>query len=442
MLRLIGFLVFVGLAVAGSVWMADRPGDVTVQWLGWRVDTSVPILLLCVGLLLVALAALLRLVLSFLRIPGLVSRFSSRRALRNGLNPLADATAALITGDAKNARKKAEHARGLLADKGPATLILARAALLSGDSARARTLHQLLVKDKAMALAGLKGLMELAEADGDDATAADLAAQAVARDGRCDWAVRALFAAECKTAAWDAAQRTLDQGRKSGVFSDEERDRLTATLLCLHTDAAAEKNETFEATRFAKKAVSTAPTYGPAIIRLARSEAAEGNMSKAAAVLEEQWRRAPHAALGQAYMALWSDLAPLEQVRKAESLAERNPEHLESRLIVAAAAQKAGLWGQARGRLKGLLAVTPVERRAALMMASIEEADGGSQQEITHLLRVALETPIGPASVSAVTWSCGACNDTIDHWAPLCPTCGAFGTLGWGSGRALMLHKD
>jgi HemY protein len=438
MLRLISFLIFVGLAVAGSVWMADRPGDVTVQWLGWRVDTSVPILLLCVGFLVVALGALLRLALSFLRIPGLVSRFSSRRALRKGLNALADATAALIAGDAKVAQKKAEQARGLLADKGPATLILARAALLSGDADKARSLHQLLVDDKAMALAGLKGLLELAQAEGDSESVADLAARAVKRDGHCDWAVRALFAAECKAHSWQAAQRTLDQGRKSGVFSDEERDRLTATLLCLHVDEASEKGETFEATRFAKKAVATAPTYVPAVIRLARAEALEGNLKKASAVLEEQWRRAPHAALSQVYMELWSDLAPLEQVKKAEALAERNPEHRESRLLVAAAAQKAGLWGQARGRLKGLLESAPIERRAAVMMAAIEEADGGSPQEISRWLRVALDAPQDGA---AARWSCGSCNDSLDDWAPFCPSCGAFGSLGWGSGRALMVQS-
>jgi HemY protein len=439
MLRLISFLILVGLAVAGSVWMADRPGEVTVQWLGWRVDTTVPILLLAVGILLVAAGALLRLLISLLRVPGLVSRFTSRRALRKGLNALADATAALIAGDAKVARKKAETARGLLADKGPATLILARAALLSGDNEKAEQLHKLLVEDKAMALAGLKGLLELAQARGDAEAVADLAAQAVKRDGHCAWAVRALFDAECKAAQWEAAQRTLDQGRKAGVYSDQERDRLTATLLCLHTDTAADKGETFEATRLAKKAVAAAPAYLPAVLRLARCEAAEGNVSKASAVLEEQWRRTPHASLAQAYMALWSDMPVLEQVKKAEALAERNPDHAESRLLVARAAQKGGLWGQARGRLKPLLDAVPVDRRAALMMAAIEEADGGNSAEVARWLKVAAETPLGAGQLDAVEWSCGACNDTLDAWGPVCPSCGTFGSLGWGSGKALVV---
>ena len=41
MLRLIGFLIGVALAAAGLAWLADRPGELIVQWQGYQVETSV-----------------------------------------------------------------------------------------------------------------------------------------------------------------------------------------------------------------------------------------------------------------------------------------------------------------------------------------------------------------------------------------------------------------
>ena len=43
---LIRFLIAAALVVAATVWLADRPGAVRFDWLGWRVETSVPVVLL------------------------------------------------------------------------------------------------------------------------------------------------------------------------------------------------------------------------------------------------------------------------------------------------------------------------------------------------------------------------------------------------------------
>ena len=41
MIRLIAYLVFVVLAAWGLSWIADRPGSLTIEWLGYDIRTSV-----------------------------------------------------------------------------------------------------------------------------------------------------------------------------------------------------------------------------------------------------------------------------------------------------------------------------------------------------------------------------------------------------------------
>jgi HemY protein len=39
MIRLVLFLVSVAVIAAGFVWVADRPGDVAITWMGYRIET-------------------------------------------------------------------------------------------------------------------------------------------------------------------------------------------------------------------------------------------------------------------------------------------------------------------------------------------------------------------------------------------------------------------
>ncbi|MGZ5914202.1 MAG: heme biosynthesis protein HemY, partial [Hyphomicrobium sp.] len=41
MLRLIGFLVAVALVAGGLAWLADRPGELSIDWQGYVIETSV-----------------------------------------------------------------------------------------------------------------------------------------------------------------------------------------------------------------------------------------------------------------------------------------------------------------------------------------------------------------------------------------------------------------
>ena len=52
MWRALAFLAFLALAAFGAVWIADRPGVVTITWNGYEVATSLAVAL--VGVLIAA----------------------------------------------------------------------------------------------------------------------------------------------------------------------------------------------------------------------------------------------------------------------------------------------------------------------------------------------------------------------------------------------------
>jgi HemY protein len=86
MIRVVTFLLAVAVIAAGFVWFADRPGDVTITWMGYRTETSVMVAALAIAALVIVLMALWTIVRAILRSPEQVSLlFRHRRAVKGYL---------------------------------------------------------------------------------------------------------------------------------------------------------------------------------------------------------------------------------------------------------------------------------------------------------------------------------------------------------------------
>ena len=51
MLKVVIFLTTAALLALGIAWFADRPGNVSVTWLGYRIETSILVAIFAVALL-------------------------------------------------------------------------------------------------------------------------------------------------------------------------------------------------------------------------------------------------------------------------------------------------------------------------------------------------------------------------------------------------------
>ena len=137
MIRVVIFLVLVGLVALGAAWLADRPGEVVVTWQGMHIETSVMVL---AAALLVAVAALLLLwtVLSALvRSPFTLRRYRHRRRGERAYEAISRGLIAIGSGDLAAARKHAAEAKRLASSEPLALLLDAQHAQLSGDRSAA-----------------------------------------------------------------------------------------------------------------------------------------------------------------------------------------------------------------------------------------------------------------------------------------------------------------
>ncbi len=133
MIRIILFLFLVGVVALGAAVIADQTGDVTLSWSVWRIDTSLPVLVLAVLLLVLAAMLVWAIIRSFLNAPERVRRLRRERRQAKGRNAITQGLIAIGTGDHFAARRHADVAKRLAHQDPLAMLLHAQTAQLHGD---------------------------------------------------------------------------------------------------------------------------------------------------------------------------------------------------------------------------------------------------------------------------------------------------------------------
>lgn len=430
--RLFLFALLVAALVVVAVWLAERPGQVSVHWLGWRIDTSVPVLLVAMLAFMTLVSVLARFVGAVVAAPG---RFLARRRekrRRRGYAALSDGLAAVAIGDRKAAGKLARQADRLLADPQLTGLLTAQAAELTGDEAESERRLKTMVERPQTALLGLKGLLALAQRRGDPAAALDYARRAWAMGVPAQDLAEALFRLQAGIGQWVEAEITLDEARKRRAMKPEDIRHLSALVQLERSLQAERDGDPAAALALALKAHQADFTLVEASARAARLLHRAGKDRKALATIVTTWQVAPHPQLVEACIALAPAETPLQRVKRLERLVRANPDAADGHVALAEAALAAKLWGQGRNHLELAAKLRP-SAGTFFLLARLEREERQDEAAAQAWIGKAATAPAEPA------WHCHACGKPADSWTSACPACGAFDALDWRQPVAALL---
>ena len=446
MLRALFIFIVVALLSALAIWLADNPGDLTMHWRGYEIRTS-----FVVGVGVMALAAFLvllvyRIVSGFIDTPASVSAFLEKRRQQKGFLALSRGMVAVAAGDAAEAKRYAAQAHKLL-DAPPLTLLLAaQAAQLEGDEKSASGYFERMLDAPETAFLGLRGLFIQARRAGDREQALAHARRAFELRPQTPWAAQAVFEIEAAEEDWDGALKTLDREVSAKVISRDKARRRRAVLLTAKAMTAAEatqgqageaqKAALEKAVVLALDAVALEPAFAPTVALAARLCSETGRARKAARLIEAAWDVEPHPDLADVWLNMTDGESGYDRAVRARVLAARNPEHIESRILVARGAIGARDWTAAREALAvyaGPDATETPTQRICELMAEIEEGAFGDRGAARGWLARALHAPQDPQWTGE--------NYRSPRWAPIDPMTGAFDALVW-TAPAIALARE
>jgi len=408
MIRVVLFLLAVAVLAAGFVWLADRPGDVAVTWMGYHIETSVMVAALAVAVLAVVLMALWAIVRGIMRSPEQAALFFRHRRAMKGYLAISRGLIAVGAGDLRSARRSADEAARLSPGDPLALLLSAQSAQMAGDRGGAERAFREMTRRDDTRLLGLRGLYIEAQRHA-DAQAARLAAEEAGKASPAPvWAGQAVLDYRCAAADWAGALEALDRMKGALEKADYRRKRavlLTARALALETiDRDAARGDVLEA-------VKLAPDLVPAAAFAGRRLAEAGEQRKARRILEKAWALSPHPDIAEAYADLRLGDSARERLARMQKLAAQVPGQREGALAVAHAALDAREFAAARAALAAYLAAPT--RRVAILMAQIEEAEHGDEGRVREWMGRAMRAAGDPA------WT--ADGVVSERWMPVSP---------------------
>jgi HemY protein len=408
MIRLILFLLAVAVLAAGFVWVADRPGDVAITWMGYHIETSVMVAALAIAVLVLVLLLLWTIVRGILRSPEQISLFFRHRRAMKGYLVISRGLIAVGAGDLRGARKFADAAARLSPGDPLALLLTAQSAQMADDRGGAERAFREMARRDDTKLIGLRGLYIEAQRR-DDAHAARLAAEEAGRATPAPaWAGQAVLDYRCAAADWAGALDALDYMKGALEKADYRRKYavlLTARALALEAiDRDASRAAVLEA-------VKLAPDLVPAVALAGRRLAEAGKVRKARKILEKAWAINPHPDIAEAYANLRLGDSARKRLTRVQKLASQVPGQLEGALAVARAALEAREFSVARAALAPYLSAPT--RRVATLMAEIEESEHGDEGRVREWMSRAMRASGDPV------WT--ADGVVSERWLPVSP---------------------
>lgn len=420
MIRSISFLLLIGVIALGAASVAETGGDVTLAWNGWRVSTSLLVLLLGFIVILAAAMMLWSVARSIMRMPA---RMRQRRRERNrtkGRHAITQGLVAIGAGDADAARRFAAEARRHSIDDPLTLLLAAQSAQLSGDRDSARRTFEEMAARADMRSLGLRGLFIEAQRNDDAASAIAVAEEALRAAPATAWASHAVLGFRCAQGDWSGAIALIERNYSSGAINRDAYRRQRAVLLTARAQEL-ETSDREQSRANVLEAIKLAPTLIPAAALAGKFLSETQQTRKAMQVIETAWRAQPHPDLADAYAHVRLGDSALERLRRMEKLADKTPDDPEGALGIARVAADAREFARARAALAPLL--EQPTQRVALLMAEIERGEHDDDGAARAWTMRAVHARRDPA------WT--ADGYVSDRWRPVSPTTGRIDAFQW-----------
>lgn len=422
MVRVLIYFGIVFLLALGGAWMADRPGIVTLDWQGYRIQASLLVTVVALGALMVSSVFVWGFLRFIWKSPTLVGRFMERRRRDRGFDALSQGLLALGAGDTMHARKFGYKADKLLLGNEPAAkLLLAQTSQLEGNHTESRKRFEEMLEDNRSMAVGLHGLYIEAEREQEPAAARHFAEEAFNLVPGLKWAGNAVLGYQAVSGDWEEAISTLERNYASNMIDKKILRRHKAVLLTARA-LELESEDPDRAKKMAVEAHGLAPSLVPAAIVAARLRTRAGEIRRASKILETTWKADPHPDIAEAYAHVRPGDSVLDRLNRVKTLASLRSYSSEGAIAVAIAAIEAKHYDEAREQLKRVLRSEP-SQRAFLLMADLEEREHGDQGRIREWLSRAVRAPqdkvwIADGVVSA-------------NWAPVSPKTGRVDAYEW-----------
>lgn len=426
MIRNLWLIALLGILAMAAGWMAEHPGQVTLQWFGYEVETSAAFLAVALVIAAFALWIGFRILAMLLFMPSHLGKARGAAAQQRGLTALTDAFIALGDQDAQTASKHLKIAEKYLPDPTLPHLLGLQIARQQGDEAALRQQFQALQDSAQTRPLALRGLVEEARRNQrlEDALTGTQLKELLTLRPRHKPTLLLAIDIYSGQRRWQEALQWVIHGQKKWVFSRSEARHLTAVIYTEQGQAMLAEKNTHSATEMFRAALKRDASLTAAAIALGRILIDTADFSQAASMLRKAWAAQPHPELATLYNQCFPALTPQKRLLKIQSLVKSSAGTWEALMAEGQSALEAGNFTVAREKLKAALGSRETVSLCKAM-AELEQKENKDSSKASYWLGQAV------AAQADAVWRCSNCGQQTQEWSSHCPECSHFDRIAW-----------
>ena len=412
--KIFGWVLRVFIVFGTVLWLNNNPGTLTLNWLGYVVETSVSFIFF----LLIALFLIIALLTSGWQ--GLLWVFKQALNVGSYLKKdpnkiLAQSFSAIEFGNLKEAQTLAKEAMNLNPESAlPAIALLKAAHLLQNKKMQSLALTHL---KKFEEFAPMAFYDEVEDALRNNRT--DLAKKIISQASKNysdeGWFLKQSLKVSIALKEWREALTLLKKSEKKGSFIEKDTHQIYAFLW--HKISLGKGLSDSERLDYMEKSYDHDPNFLENLLTLCQLLVQKKDKRAAQNLLEKAWHDNPSWSISEAYCEILSkNPQPLSKARKARKLYDLRPDHPVSQLILIKYFIKAKLWGEAKRVLSLLPKDVP---EAHVLKAALSKKEKGNMQDVLKHLKKAMTQISYP-------YKCTKCRKSMEKWHISCTHCESF----------------
>lgn len=381
------FILLISLAaLLVMAWAWSQPGGVSVNF---GTGTVVEVNLAIAGVLLLVFGGLVTFLIwsigFVISLPKKLEIQRSRGRAERSSDAITQGILAIEGGDIQTAQRFARIGSKYAENERLRLLLEARVAEATGEWRVAEKNWELLTLLSGGQIVGLRGAANAADKRGDAVEAKNRLKSALKLKSQTKWPFDLLFDTQVKDGLWTEALETLEVGEKRGYVTAEVASRQRAVLMTAQGTGAGQDKQA--SLKLLQEASKICPAFPVASWHGAKLSSEDGKRKEAERLILEAWKSRPHPALSILYGKIETKKSSEGKISRVDALVATNPEHRESRIVLAEKAIDQEKWEDAITILKEIAD----EKKTTRVCLLLAKAYTGSQvsEEATRWITTA-----------------------------------------------------
>lgn len=414
--------LFIILSITGyiTIWIKKHPGEIAIEWQGWLIETSVPVIVSITILLFLTLIIIYWLSKKIFSIPKFIHKKYKIKKTKKANTTIIRALSAKSMGEMELAEKLSKEAKYL--NNSPLKLLLDSELnnYNNNEDVYIADLKKMVGHPETMLL-GLKSLSNFYLNKGDIKEAINIIRKAPRSKNTPSWFFMTALKFNILEKNWDDIVKNIEYIEK---YTKISKTKIKILKSRIYLFKALEFNqEKGTESKYIDIALKFDSSFAPAIILKAKLLYKKDD-KLALNFIKKSWKKFPHPDIANFITEIYSDKPKIELLNIAKNLMKLNNNTYLNNVTLAKVAISIGSWTVARQALK----IIPEEnwtKNIYLMMSDLEKKEHGNISKSNYWI-----TKAEGANLDYF-WGCTACTYVSKSWHLVCPECQNVDTIRW-----------